>query len=130
MSDFARNLTVEFVEPGLGETPRSHAILADLAGEGREVLHLWTSDPALAADIVRGAKLAISIVPDRRYWLVFRTQGQGMRNWLATCPTTGEAIDWTSEEERAARFYGHDIALDDARLCAAAGHTVAVVARG
>ena len=129
MTDLVRIFAVESAEPGFGASPKRHAVLAARAGEGVDVVHLWTGDAALAAALGPGATVELRVVSDRRTHVI-RRGGEGAHEWLATAPIAGAAILWTPDEDEAVQCIGHHVALEDARICAAAGHTVAVLPLG
>ena len=60
MTTIARTLVVHSVEPGISDPGRVHAVVAVRDPSGSDgALHLFTSDPALAACLVEGAELEI-----------------------------------------------------------------------
>ena len=91
--------------------------------------NFWTGDAVFAARLGPGVTVELRIVPDRRTFIIRRGSVE-MPEWLASAPMAGQPIMWTDFEEDAALFFGHATALEDARLCTAAGHTVAVLPRG
>ena len=129
MNDIVRTFTVESAEPGTGPSGQGHVVLTARAGEGVDTVHLWMGDAVLAAELEPGVTVELRVVSDRRTFIIRRGSVE-LPEWLASAPMTGQPIMWTDFEEDAALFFGHAVALEDARLCAAAGHTVAVLPCG